>query len=164
MNHLTCQILNASENEAVTINPVAPSRRKFFKFVGGGAAALALQACGGGGLTLTYTPNSTTSPTSPTPIIPPTPVSPAPVTPPATTAPATITWQSIPAIAFVQGTPGSFSVADYVSVANATSFSVSLSSSLPPGVTFDTATRAFVYDGKGATGALDGVVLTATVA
>ena len=137
----------------------------FFKFLGGGAAALALQACGGGGgVTLTYTPNPTTDPTTTAPLTPSTPVTTPPVTTAPVVTPATITWQSIPAIAFVQGAPSTFSVADYVSVANASSFSLSLSSSLPAGVTFDTASRAFVYDGKGAIGALDGVVLTATVA
>src|SRR5450830_786057 len=151
MNHQTCQNLNAQKNELETISPAAKSRRKFFTFLGGSAAALALQGCGAGGLTLTYTPNSaTTTPTTP----------PTATTPPVTTAPTT---PPAGAIAFVQGVPSTFSVADYVSVENASNFSLSLSSSLPAGVTFDTAKRAFVYDGNGAIGALDGVVLTATV-
>jgi|GEM_PF-2300129 len=162
MNHQTCQNLNAQKNELETISPAAKSRRKFFTFLGGSAAALALQGCGAGGLTLTYTPNSaTTTPTTPPTATTP-PVTTAPTTPPAGTT-ATIKWQAVPAIAFVQGVPSTFSVADYVSVENASNFSLSLSSSLPAGVTFDTAKRAFVYDGNGAIGALDGVVLTATV-
>jgi hypothetical protein len=165
MNHQTCQNLNAQKNELETISPAAKSRRKFFTFLGGSAAALALQGCGaGGGLTLTYTPNSaTTTPTSP-PTAPTPPVTTAPTTPPPAGTTATIVWQSIPAVAFVQGVPSSFSVADYVSVANASSFSLNVSSSLPAGVTFDASHRTFVYDGVGAIGALDGVVLTATVA
>lgn len=169
MNHQTCQSLNAQKNELETISQAAQSRRKFFTFLGGSAAALALQGCGGGNgaLTLTYVPSAVNA--SPTPTVPTSPSTPINPTPPLPTpapiaTPATITWQSIPAISFVEGVPGRFSVADYVSVANATSYSLSLSSGLPAGVTFDSSSRAFVYDGAGATNALDGVMLTATVA
>lgn len=159
MNHLTCQSINAHRHEHEADTSTSASRRKFFKLLGGGAAAIALQGCGGGGVTLTYTPTpATTTPGTSTP------VTETPVTGTPTSTAATITWQAIPAIAFIEGVASVFSIADYVSVANATSFSLNASPGLPNGVTFDSVNRAFVYDGIGAMGALDGVVLTATVA
>jgi hypothetical protein len=86
----------------------------------------------------------------------PTPAS--PVTP----APATPLWLSIPTIAFVQGTPSSFSVADYITAANAAALTLTLNATpLPAGVTFNAASRTFDYDGRGAVAGTDGHVLTA---
>lgn len=164
MNHQTCQILNTCENDT-TREPVA-SRRKFFKMLSGGAAALALQGCGAGGvLTLTLASDAPATPAPTTPTTPPAPT--PPTVPPVTTTPpgsdASVVWQSIPQISFTQGVPSVFSVADYITVANASLLSLTLSTStLPVGVTFDSNARAFIYDGSGAVAATDGVVLTAT--
>lgn len=161
MDHLTCNFSNASE--LLESAPVPVTRRRFFRYLTGGAAAMALQGCGAGyNLAITVTPNS---PAPTTPVTPPpvTPTTPPPVTP---TVPVetTITWQTVPPIAFTQGVAGTFSIADYVTVANAAALSLTRNAtSLPPGVTFDSANRLFRYDGSGAVAASDGVVLTATV-
>ncbi|MDB5934849.1 MAG: hypothetical protein JWQ01_2193 [Massilia sp.] len=128
-----------------------------------GAAAVAVQGCGGGGGDVAASP---VTPVAPAPVATPTPgsvatpaPSPAPVPAPAPAAPV---WLSIPTIAFTQGVPSSFSVADYISAANAAAFTLTLNASpLPAGVTFNSTTRAFDYDGRGAVAATDGHVLTA---
>jgi hypothetical protein len=164
MDHLTCNFSNTPEHLEST--PVPVTRRRFFTYLTGGAAAMALQGCGAGyNIAITMTPNSTAPTTPTTPVTPPpvdTPTEPPPVIP--TVPVTTITWQTIPPIAFTQGVAGTFSIADYVTVANATALSLTRNAaSLPPGVTFDSVNRLFRYDGSGAVAASDGVVLTATV-
>ena len=135
---------------------VSPSRRSFMRYLTVGAAALAVEGCGGGGAagTAAATP---APPVASAPI--PVPAAPV-VTAPAPAAPVLL---SIPTIAFTQGTPSSFSVADYITVANAAAFTLSLNETpLPAGVTFNAAARTFDYDGRGAVAATDGHVLTVT--
>lgn len=151
-------------------NNSALSRRAFIRYLTVGAAAIAVEGCGGGAASGSDANPASPVPSNPVTPAPPTPAVPAPV--PSTPAPApsapqpapveTIVWQTIPAISFTQGVAGTFSVADYISVANAALLSVTLNSAtLPAGVTFDSATRAFHYDGSGKAAAIDGVVLTA---
>jgi hypothetical protein len=146
---------------------LSPSRRSFMRYLTMGAAAIAVQGCGGGGGDVAASP---VAPVAPTPVPTPAPTpAPAPVATPAPapapappTAPAEPVWLSIPTIAFTQGVPSSFSVVDYISAANAAAYTLTLNASpLPAGVTFNSATRSFDYDGRGGVGATDGHVLTA---
>jgi hypothetical protein len=130
-----------------------------------GSVALAVQACGGGGGADGAAAPLAPSAPAPVPVAPappPAPVVPAEVVPgPVTPAPAPI-WLSIPTIAFTQGVPSSFSVTDYITVANVAAYTLTLNASpLPAGVTFNSATRSFDYDGRGGVVISDGHVLTA---
>ncbi|GGE87243.1 hypothetical protein GCM10008020_35130 [Massilia psychrophila] len=128
----------------------SPSRRSFIRYFSVSAAALAVEGCGGGGAGGTAVT---------TPVAPPVPVPAPPVAPP---APATPVWLSIPTIAFTQGSPSSFSVADYITATNAAALTLTLNAlPLPAGVTFNAVNRTFDYDGRGAVAATDGHVLTA---
>jgi hypothetical protein len=134
------------------------SRRSFIRYFAVGAAALAVEGCGGGGA------GGTAAVATPAaaPVATPVTTTPVPASPVATPAPATPVWLSIPTIAFIQGTPSSFSVADYITVANAAALTLTLNApALPAGVTFNAANRTFDYDGRGAVGATDGHMLTA---
>jgi hypothetical protein len=132
-----------------------------------GSVALAVQACGGGGgadgaaAPMTPSPPAPVAPApTPTPTPAPLPVAPAPVVPnPVTPAPV---WLSIPNIAFTQGVQSSFSVAEYITVANVAAYTLTLNgATLPAGVTFNAVTRSFDYDGRGGVGGSDGLILTA---
>lgn len=143
----------------------SPSRRSFMRYLTMGAAAIAVEGCGGGDVAASPVAPSVPAPVVPTPAPAPAPA-PTPVVPaPAAPAPAPVTpvWLSIPTIAFTQGVPSSFSVADYISVANVSAYTLTLNASpLPAGVSFNSATRSFDYDGRGAVGVSDGHVLTAS--
>ena len=137
------------------------SRRSFIRYFTVGAAALAVEGCGGGGGggTAVATPAAPPAAPAPAPTPPPMPVPAPPVAP---AAPAGPVWLSIPTIAFTQGTPSSFSVVDYITVANAAALTLTLNATpLPAGVTFDAANRTFNYDGRGAPAGTDGYILTA---
>lgn len=74
------------------------------------------------------------------------------------------TWLPIPPLLFTQGAASSISIAGYVSAANVKAFSLSLAGTpLPAGVTFNSATSAFDYDGRGTMATSDGHVLVAAV-
>lgn len=140
------------------------SRRRFMRYFTAGATAIAVQGCGGGGSAGTALAGAPAAPT--TPVAPTAPVVVAPVVPAAPTppvvAPAAPAIMAIPDIAFIEGTPSSFSVAAYISADNVAAFSLSLNAQpLPAGVVFNAATRSFDYDGKGAPAGTDGHVLTA---
>lgn len=150
-------------NSHQTVKPVravSPSRRSFMRYLTIGAAALAVEGCGGGGAGGTAAaPAPAPVPVPASPVLAPVPVPPAPVV--AAPAPAAPVLLSIPTIAFTQGSPSSFSVADYITAANAAAFTLSLNETpLPAGVTFNAAARTFDYDGRGAVAATDGHVLT----
>lgn len=158
MNITTTSITNALESN---------SRRRFMRYFTAGATAIAVQGCGGGSAgpdiaALPVAPAPPATPTAPVVVAPVTP--PAPVVPtPPVVAPAAPTILAIPDIAFVEGTPSSFSVAAFISAENVAAFSLSLNAQpLPAGVTFNAAARSFDYDGKGAPAGTDGHVLTAT--
>lgn len=132
------------------------------RYLTAGATAIAVQGCGGGG--------GAGAPVASAPAAPSTPAAPV-VTPPVATVdpvapvitPSAPVILAIPDIAFVEGSPSSFSVATYISAENAAAFSLSLNAMpLPAGVTFNAATRSFDYDGKGAPADTAGHVLTAT--
>jgi hypothetical protein len=141
------------------------SRRSFMRYLSMGSVALAVQACGGGGGAdgasaplAPSAPAQAPAPVAPAPAPAPAPVVPAPEVP----EPAAPVWLSIPTIAFTQGVPSSFSVADYITVANVAAYTLTLNASpLPAGVTFNSVTRSFDYDGRGGVVISDGHVLTA---
>lgn len=140
---------------------VSPSRRSFMRYLSVGAAALVVEGCGGGAAdTAVATPSIPPVAGATAPVAAPAPAPAAPaVTAPAPSAPV---WLSIPTIAFTQGTPSSFSVADYIPAASAAAFTLSLNEApLPAGVTFNAATRSFSYDGQGAVASTEGHMLTA---
>lgn len=121
-------------------------RRSFIKLVTAGASSVVLEACGGGSGGGAGDGGSVTSP--------------LPVTTPS--SPSLPVWSPIPTLTFVQGVRSSISIAGYVS--NATNATLLLTAgTLPPGVTFNAATRAFDYDGSGAVASADGFVLAAKV-
>jgi hypothetical protein len=141
------------------------SRRNFMRYLGVGAATLALEGCGGGGS------NGAAAIAPSTPVAIP-PVATPPVAPPvAETPPVTApvptpvpVWLPIPPLVFTQGVASSISIAGYVSASDIKAFSVSLNATpLPSGVTFNSATYSFEYDGRGSMATSDGHVLTAVV-
>jgi hypothetical protein len=143
------------------------SRRSFIRYLSMGSVAVAVQACGGGGgaegAAAPLAPSAPTpAPVAPAPAPAPAPVLPAPIVPEPSAPSAAPVWLSIPTIAFTQGVPSSFSVADYITVANVAAYTLTLNgNALPAGVTFNAATRSFDYDGRGAVGGSDGLMLTA---
>jgi hypothetical protein len=160
--------MDHTSNSRQTVQP-SNSRRSFMRYLSMSGVALAVQACGGGGgadgATTPLTPSAPAAPTpapTPAPVVPPvvtTPVVTQPAAPGPTPAPV---WLSIPTIAFTQGVQSSFSVAEYITVANVAAYTLTLNgNALPAGVTFNAATRSFDYDGRGGVGGSDGLMLTA---
>jgi hypothetical protein len=136
----------------------AVNRRTFMRFLTVGVAAVAVQGCGG----------DVASAGAAAPVVPVAPIAPvAPQPAPVVAAPnpaAVPVWADIPAISFTQGTPSTISVANYITVADAAVVTLTLNQTpLPPGVTFNAATRSFDYDGSGSVAVADGFVLTAIV-
>ncbi|MBC7465761.1 MAG: hypothetical protein H7256_07200 [Bdellovibrio sp.] len=73
------------------------------------------------------------------------------------------TWALLPTIAFTVGVPGFISIAAYVNNAGH-NVAVTLNNlALPIGVTYDAASKGFVYDGSGPVALTEGHILTATV-
>jgi hypothetical protein len=71
-------------------------------------------------------------------------------------------WSPVPAISFQQGVASTISVASFVSDPNNDPLTLTISAAaLPNGVTFDAANKRFVYNGIGALGSTNNVVLTA---
>lgn len=151
MSHLisknvTCGVPGATDEYQTGLEQTTQvTRRAFIRTVAVGTAAFVAAACGGGG-------GSTASAGQPaTPNRPTT----GPNQPPV--------WDTIPTITFTQGIAASFSIAAYVTDADNDALMIAKNSvTLPAGVTYDTATKSFVYDGIGAVGMTDGHVLTAT--
>ncbi|HMH16563.1 MAG TPA: hypothetical protein VK572_00295 [Burkholderiales bacterium] len=116
------------------------------------AAAWAVGACGGavsglGGTTTSTAPGGPVTPPGSTP------------TPPGNASPV---WQTVPTISFTQGFPASISIANFVTDANGDALAIALNSgTLPPGVTFNTSTKSFVYDGNSPVASTSGIVLLA---
>lgn len=72
-------------------------------------------------------------------------------------------WSTVPTLSFVQGIAASISVSQYVTDANRAALVLSLNGVvLPAGVSYNKTTQSFDYDGVGAVGGADGLVLTAT--
>jgi hypothetical protein len=68
----------------------------------------------------------------------------------------------MPTVQFTQGVASTFSVASFVSDPNGDALTLTRNAvALPVGVTFDAANKRFVYDGIGALGSTNNVVLTA---
>ena len=71
-------------------------------------------------------------------------------------------WSTIPTIVFAQGIASSVSIADYVTDPDGDPLTIAKNSAaLPVGVTYDPATKSFVYDGTSPVGSTNGIVLTA---
>lgn len=134
------------------------NRRAFMRYLTAGAAAIVVEGCGGGGgggLAAASAPV-----VAPAPV--PAPV-PAPISAP-TPAPAASMWVDVPAITFTEGVASSISIASYLKVTNDAAVTLSLNAiPLPSGVTFNSSTLSFDYDGRGTETSSDGHVLTATV-
>jgi hypothetical protein len=131
---------------------VQMTRRMFMRRFSAGTAAIALTACGGGGSV--PVPQPTPAP-SPAP-------APAPSSKPVVSNPPPV-WSAVPTITFTQGVASTISIAAYVSDTQPLAISKN-SAGLPAGVTYNAATKSFVYDGIGAVGMTDGHVLTAVEA
>jgi hypothetical protein len=157
----------APQFAASAAGPSGVSRRSFISFLGIGVASLAVQGCGGGGgeSATAILPAPVVAPPSPAvPAVPvPAPVTPVEIPPVAETAPAPV-WLPIPPLVFTQGVASSISIVGYVSASNVKAFTLSLNATpLPSGVTFNSATYAFDYDGRGSMATSEGHVLTAAV-
>ena len=139
------------------------TRRRFVGLLTAGATTLAIQACGGGGGGAASAPPSTAG----TGVVSPsqTPNDTVGQTPNDTagqTTPPAPLWSAIPTLTFTQGKASSIPVGRYVTVASTAALALSLNAiALPPGVTFNSITKSFDYDGVGAVGSTDGHVLTA---
>ena len=71
-------------------------------------------------------------------------------------------WNEIPTITFTQGVASAFSVAAFISDDDNRALTILKNElALPSGVTYDPATKSFVYDGIGSIGVTSGHVLTA---
>lgn len=132
------------------------TRRTFVHALAASAAAVALSACGGGEEENQAQANPSPSPggngNSGN--------NPGNNTPPV--ANASPTWRAVPTITFTQGVPASISIAAYVSDADGDAIVITKNSAaLPPGVTYDAASKSLVYDGVGAVGSTTGHVFTA---
>ncbi|WP_420474443.1 hypothetical protein [Noviherbaspirillum sp. ST9] len=134
------------------------SRRVFLRNASMTAVAIVATACGGGGSTGPATAEATEAAASTSALgARQNPTAPVVDNPPL--------WSEIPTITFTQGVASTFSIAGFVSDDDATALTILKNElALPPGVTYDPATKSFVYDGLGAVGATSGHVLTATEA
>lgn len=129
------------------------TRRTFLRNVSVSAAALVASACGGGGSSAAFA-GSNSPPTSPVQATTPA-QSPGSNLPPV--------WALVPTISFTEGIAASFSIAAFVTDAENDQLTITKNLvALPAGVTYDAATKSFVYDGMAAIGATSGHVLTAT--
>lgn len=149
----------SAKREPVRGDNAALSRRSFIRYLTVGAAAIAAEGCGGGGGAAASAPG--VSPAVVNPVAP----APAPgvVTDPVV-APVVPVWAEIPAITFTEGVPSSFSLENYINIADTAAMTLTLNSSpLPAGVTFNSAKLSFDYDGSGTVSSTDGHVLTAIV-
>ena len=158
MKHLNEAPYSYGENvEAVN------SRRRFLSYFSVAASSLALQACGGGALSVVYTPNSLNAPAPVTPPVSGTQPSTTPpqTTPPPSTVPA-LSIATIPDLKFVQGVPSSVSLVQWISGADPATVQLTLNTvSLPVGVSYNAAAKSLDYDGVGGPSASSGFVLTA---
>jgi hypothetical protein len=163
MNNLPNLPTTSAKRDLVRGDNAAFSRRSFIRYFTVGAAAIAVEGCGGGGGTAA--PAASASPAAVNPVAAAPAPSPAPavVTPPVA-SPVAPVWAEIPPVTFTEGVPSSFSLANYINVADTAAVTLTLNSSpLPAGVTFNGATLSFDYDGSGTVNSTDGHVLTAIV-
>lgn len=136
------------------------SRRVFLRNMSVTAAAIVATACGGGGSAASGNTDiveaSAGAPGAPTQQNPAAPVV---ETAAASRAPV---WNEIPTITFTEGVASTFSIAAFVSDDDIEALTILKNElALPPGVTYDPATKSFVYDGIGSVGTTSGHVLTA---
>lgn len=177
MKHLTeiAKISDEKYHPAEVAKQAAPSRRRFLTYLSAGASSLALQACGGTAAFNVVLASSTVTSPAPTPVTP-VPVIPVPVTPvtptqpttpttPTVPTPATLSLSTIPDLNFVEGLPSSVSLAQWIAGADPAVVTLTLNAvALPAGVTYNSNTKSFDYDGVGAATAGAGYIITALVA
>lgn len=114
-------------------------RRAFLKLLTTTTAALAMGGCGGGGASLTESAAGADGAADLTPA-----------------------WNPVPTIMFAQGVASSISIAAYVTDPVGGGLIITKNPVvLPPGVTYDSANKRFVYDGVGGVGIANGNVLIA---
>lgn len=138
------------------------TRRVFLRNMSVTAVAIVATACGGGGSAASSgaTDAAETSAGATGASMQQRPSSPA-----TTTANRTPVWNEIPTITFTEGVASTFSIAAFVSDDDIEALTILKNElALPPGVTYDPATKSFVYDGIGSVGTTSGHVLTATEA
>ena len=127
-----------------------PERREFLRALTLTTAAWAVGGCTGS-TPVSQTAKSSNQITNPPPPPPPPPANLPPV------------WASVPTITFTQGVKSTFSIAGYVNDPNGDALTITKNAvALPPGITYDPATKSFVYDGVGAAASTSGHVLTAS--
>lgn len=138
------------------------TRRVFLRNMSMTAAAIVATACGGGSgadSAATGVADASSTPLAPVSPTQQNPSAPAVETAAASRAPV---WNEIPTIAFTEGVASTFSIAAYVSDADSDALTILKNElALPPGVTYDPATKSFIYDGIGSAGMTSGHVLTA---
>jgi hypothetical protein len=144
MDH-TGTFLKSARDAAENGCQIQMTRRTFVLAASMGAAEIALNAYAGSG----FSNNGGSPPAAKTP------------QPPGveTTSHASTEWRTIPTLTFTDGVAATISIADYVSD-NESLAIIKNSASLPFGVTYDAATKSFVYDGMGPVCFTDGHVLT----
>ena len=136
------------------------TRRVFLRNMSVTAAAIVATACGGGGSAASGTADvvEVAAGTSAAPMQQ-NPSAPAVESGAANRAPM---WNEIPTITFTEGVASTFSIAAFVSDDDIEALTILKNElALPPGVTYDPATKSFVYDGIGSVGTTSGHVLTA---
>lgn len=137
------------------------NRRKFVFILSATALTMAYNACAPGFVTTedgsldslasSGNPDDATLPTD----------DPVPVIDPSGNKPPI--WDVIPTISFVQGVPSRISIAAYVTDPEKDLLTITKNTAaLPAGVTFDVASKSFVYDGSGPVSSTSGHILTAT--
>lgn len=123
-------------------------RREFLRALTLTTAAWAVSGCTGN-TPVSFTPPGTTPGTVPGNSPPPTNLPPI--------------WTTVPTITFTQGVASIFSIAAYVTDPNGDPLTITKNAvTLPPGITYDSANKRFVYDGVGGAASTSGHVLTAS--
>lgn len=148
-----------SDSENAKAENFSPQRRKVFFILSTGMLTLAYNACSRGFVSGLDADNLSLSSTSPD-NTPPTSSGDPNIPAGGNGAPA---WTDVPTIAFTQGVPGRFSIEAYVRDAEGVHLTITKNAAaLPAGVTYDAATKSFIYDGTGSVAATSGHILTAT--
>lgn len=138
------------------------TRRVFLRNMSVTAAAIVTTACGGGGNAAS---TSATEIAETSAGVTGASMQQRPSSPGNTTSDSPPVWNEIPTISFTEGVASTFSIAAFVSDDDVAALTILKNElALPPGVTYDPATKSFVYDGIGSVGATSGHVLTATEA
>ena len=139
------------EYETGSVQATQMTRRAFIRTLTVSAAALVAAGCGGGGGSSASSAGQSI------------PSNQSAASDQSTGGNHLPVWDTIPTITFTEGVAASFSIAAYVTDADNDALMIAKNAvALPAGVTYDLATKSFVYDGVGGVGITDGHVLTAS--